>query len=148
MEDLIQLGLGLFLFGLAYFIGTMIEQSHFEELARREKALLHLPVVTVKSFLEDRPVARVQFVSGNVVIASDFFKTVVAGLVSIFGMRIAVAESLVDRVRREAVLRLKQQALDADIILNLRVETTKLGDRQQAGSVEAYAYGTAVYYKK
>lgn len=148
MEDLIQLGIGVVLFGLAYFIGTHVEKKHFENIVTREKALTRLPAVTTKNFLEDISVDHVEFVSGNVVIASDFFKSVVAALVSVFGLRIAVAESLVDRVRREAVLRMKQKALEADIILNMRIETTKLGERGKAGSIEAYAYGTAVYYKK
>jgi uncharacterized protein YbjQ (UPF0145 family) len=148
MEELIQLGIAAAIFGFAYFIGTAIERAHFKELATKEKSLLNLPAVTVKSFLDQRPVDRVQFVSGNVVIASDYFKTVVAYLVSLFGMRIAVAESLIDRVRREAIVRMKQQAPGADIILNVRIDTTKLGDRQKVGSVEGYACGTAIYYKK
>jgi uncharacterized protein YbjQ (UPF0145 family) len=148
MGDLIQLGFAAVVFVLAYFIGTAIERNHFKELIKKEKSLLHLPAVTVKNFLESRPVDRVQLVAGNVVIASDYFKTVVGSLASIFGMRITVAESLIDRVRREAIVRMKQQAPDADIILNVRVATAKLGDRQQVASVEGYAYGTAVYYKK
>lgn len=148
MEDLIQLGILAIIFCIAYFTGTAIEKKHIRQIVEREKKLLYLPAVTTKSFIEDRPVARIKFVSGNVVIACDYFKSVVASLASLFGMRIAVAESLVDRVRREAVLRMKQQALNADIILNLRIETTKIGDRKKTGSVEAYAYGTAIYYKK
>jgi uncharacterized protein YbjQ (UPF0145 family) len=127
MDDLIQLG-----------IETVIKENKW----------LHLPAVTTKSFLEDRPVDRVKFVSGNIVIACDYFKTVVASLASLFGMRIAVAENLVDRVRHEAVLRMKEQARDADIILNLRIETTRLGGRRKTGSVEAFACGTAIYYQK
>ena len=148
MENLFEFGFMAILFGLAYYIGTAIEEVHFKELTAREKSLLQLPAVTAKSFLEERPIERIQFVSGNVVIASDYFKTIVAYVVSIFGMRIAVAESLVDRVRREAIIRMKQQAQGADIILNMRVATAKIGQRQKVSSVEGYAYGTAIYYKK
>ena len=101
-----------------------------------------------KKFLDERPVERIEFVSGSVVIASDYFKTVVGQLASIFGMRISVAESLIDRVRREALVRMKQRAVEADIILNVRVATVKIGDRESVGSVEGFACGTAVYYKK
>jgi uncharacterized protein YbjQ (UPF0145 family) len=148
MEDFFELGIAAVIFCLAYFIGTAIEKKHFRDIIEREKKLLHLPAVTSKSFLEDRPVARIKFVSGNVVIACDYFKAVVASLASFFGMRIVVAESLMDRVRREAILRMKQQAPGADIILNLRISTTKIGDRQNTSCVEAYAYGTAIYYQK
>ena len=43
-------------------------------------------------------------------------------------------------------------AWDADIILNLRIETSAIGNsanrRKAIGSIEAIAYGTAITYKK
>jgi len=61
-------------------------------------------------------------------------------------------ETLVDRARREATLRMKEMAWDADIILNLRIETSAIGNsanrRKAIGSIEAIAYGTAITYKK
>ncbi len=148
MGEFIELGIAVIFFVLAYFIGTFIESKHFKEIVMREKKFLYLPTVTGKSFLDDRPIKEAQLVCGSVVISGDFFKAITASLLSIFGLRIAVAESLVDRARREAILRLKEKVPDSDIILNLRIETMKIGERGKLTGIEAMAYGTAIYYLK
>ena len=57
-------------------------------------------------------------------------------------------ESLVDRARREAVLRMKDQArrAGADSVFDVRLETASIskGEREAVGSVEVLAYGTAL----
>ena len=52
---------------------------------------------------------------------------------------------LVDRARREAILRMKEQAADADLFVNLKLETSSVS---QVGSVEVLAYCTAIWYGK
>lgn len=92
-----------------------------------------------------------QLVSGSVVISIDFFKKFVAGLRSLFGGRLKAYESLLDRARREAILRMKESALqnNARVIINVRIETASInknsGRRQGVGSVEVVAYGTAIF---
>ncbi|MFI7968945.1 YbjQ family protein, partial [Acinetobacter baumannii] len=51
---------------------------------------------------------------------------------------------IVERARREAIVRLKQQAqsVGATHIMGVRLSTTELG--MQGGMVEVFAYGTAV----
>ena len=60
-------------------------------------------------------------------------------------------ESLLDRAKREAILRLKAQATGCDAIINLRMETSNLASVQSRkkgiGGVEVIAYGTAVRYR-
>lgn len=57
-------------------------------------------------------------------------------------------ESLVDRARREAVLKVKQKAEESgyNCIVNLRIETSSISKnaKQTVGSVEAMAYATAI----
>jgi uncharacterized protein YbjQ (UPF0145 family) len=71
-----------------------------------------------------------------------------AGLRSLLGGRIGAYESLVDRARREAVLRMKRHAQDqgATQIFNVKLETSSIskGNRRQIGSVEIFAYGTGL----
>ena len=73
---------------------------------------------------------------------------------NIVGGRIKSYESLLDRGRREAILRMKKAAaeLDADVILNLRFETSGIGQvtrkKGSIGSFEVLAYGTAVKFKQ
>ncbi|NNK94067.1 MAG: heavy metal-binding domain-containing protein, partial [Desulfobacterales bacterium] len=80
----------------------------------------------------------------------DYFKKIMATLSNIFGGQLTSYESLLDRARREAVLRLKESCPQADQIINLRIETSSItkGDNKQIGCVEVLAYGTAVYSKR
>ena len=92
-------------------------------------------------------------VCGSVVISSDYFKRILASLRGIVGGRVKSYESLLDRSRREAILRLKEQALQqgANLIVNLRLETSAIGNsanqKGHIGSVETFAYGTALFIR-
>ena len=147
MADLITWGIWISLFVFSYFIGTYREKKHLKNIVEREKLLVSLPALTMK-FAEDRPVVKTELVMGSVVIGGDFFKQVVAGLASLFGMRISVAEAMMDRARREAILRMKEKAVGADAILNVRIEGLKIGERKKITGIEVLACGTAVYYSK
>ena len=142
MGDLIYL---IILIGVGYFIGTRVEKSHYKSIEEREAKLLYLPVVSSENLLEERAISEASLVYGNAVISTDYFKLILAGLRNLLGGEVSAFETLLDRARREAILRLKEKAQGADIILNLRVETCRIS---QAGSIEVLAYGTAVYYKK
>ena len=82
---------------------------------------------------------------GGVVVASDYFKSFLAGLVNFFGGAVVSYESLIDRARREAMLRMKAEAkvLEAELIFNVKFETMTVGSGRTA-SVEVLAYGTAL----
>ena len=145
MADLIVLGV---LIALGYTAGTIAEKRHYRSIRERERAMLHLPAVTLKAV---DPAAYRQasatLVYGSAVISIDTFKRILAGLRNIFGGTVKSYESLIDRARREAQLRMKQMAADADIIVNVRIETATVGrkaNKQGVGCVEAFAYGTAI----
>tara|TARA_B100001105_G_C22118560_1_gene326510 strand:+ start:295 stop:525 length:231 start_codon:yes stop_codon:yes gene_type:complete len=67
---------------------------------------------------------------------------------NIFGGRVGAYESLLDRARREAVLRMQDEAcqLGAETIYNVKYETSRIGENaaKGLGSVEVLAYGTAL----
>jgi uncharacterized protein YbjQ (UPF0145 family) len=88
-----------------------------------------------------------RLVAGSVVISVDYFKRFLAGLRNIFGGRVRSYESLLDRARREAILRMKAEAkaLGADMVFNIKMETASIskGRRNAIGAVEVLAYGTA-----
>lgn len=139
----------LILFFGTWFIGGMMERKHFEWIRAREAALLHLPAITLRTPDSGRVVADARLVTGCVVISHDYFKKVLASLRKIFGGRLRSYESLLDRARREAVLRMKESCAGADAILNVRLETSTIsrtqGD-QGLGAIEVVAYGTAIRY--
>ena len=146
-----QLTLFLILLGLGFFVGKYLEGRHYKSIVQREEELKNFPVVSFK-----KPVGvkgrsmESRLVCGCVVISIDYFKRVIAGIRNVFGGNISVFETLVDRARREAILRMKESCSDADQIINVRIETSsvyKTSNKGSVGSVEVIAYGTAITFK-
>jgi uncharacterized protein YbjQ (UPF0145 family) len=136
----------LILLIVAYFIGTYLEKRHYQSIIRRENELNALPAVSLRT----PPPGNFhhELVLGNVTISVDYFKRFLASLHAFFGGRITSYETLLDRARREALLRLKESAQqqNALLILNVRYETASIykGRGNNIGSVEVLAYGTAL----
>ena len=146
----LQIGIPLTLIALGYFAGRYAERKHYASIHQREEQFLQLPAVPTKQWDTDRSVAEARLVCGSVVISADYFKRLLAGLRNIVGGRMRSYESLLDRARREAILRLKEQFPEADIIVNLRMETSTIGGNSRKGgvsAVELVAYGTAIKYR-
>ena len=146
--DLWQFSFILLLLGLGYGFGRFAEYRHYRSIIKREDALSDLIVICSKNLPESAGAPTTRLVMGNVVISVDFFKRFVAHLRMIFGGRVHTYESLLDRARREAILRMQAQAsaLGATMIFNTRFETSSIskGQQQTVGSIEVLAYGTAV----
>ncbi len=145
----LNLGISLVLLVIGYTVGTIAEKRHYRSILRREAALNDLIMVVCKTLPESAEAPKTQLVLGSVVISIDYFKKFVAGLRMLFGGRVHTYESLLDRGRREALLRMQESAkkLGADMIFNVRLETSSIskGARNSVGSVEVLAYGTAIY---
>ncbi len=145
MENLIFLAV---LISLGYFFGRFAEKKHFKSILLREEQLLDLPATSSKHpFTNPNGIEKSQLVTGGVVISVDYFKRMLAGLRNLFGGNIQAYETLLDRARREAILRMKESCPGATEIINIRVETSSIskGKKNQVGCVEVLAYGTAIY---
>ncbi len=153
IQIIFNLGLPLLVFVGAYFTGTAIERRHFRNLRVRENAFRRFLTVTFPYVPEDREVVASELVTGSVVVSIDHFKRFLAGLRMLFGGRITAYETLLDRGRREAIMRLKENSRQRGFqaVINLRLETSRLassrGDRGTAG-VEVLAFGTALRFGK
>lgn len=137
---------------IGYIGGTIAEMRHYRSIIAREKEFLKLPTVTIDRIIqEDAEIKSVEMVQGSAVISVDYFKRILAALINFFGGEVKSYESLLDRARREATLRMKEKALNADIILNTRIETATIGSsanrRNSIGCIEAIAYGTSITYR-
>lgn len=147
MELVINLAF-IALLGLVGLVaGSLLERKHYRSIREREARYKHILI-----FNEKRPPSAVSgqpfhLVQGAVVISSDYFKNMAAGLRSIFGGRLKNYETLLDRARREAVLRMKEQAhaRGAHMVVGVLFETSALNQntRGQIVSCEVLAYGTA-----
>lgn len=143
-------GWPILLLMLAYFIGTIIENRHFRRIRAREDEYREYPVVTFDTMPDDWNAGASTMVAGSIVVSLDYFKRVIAGLRGIVGGRVKTYEPLLDRARREAVLRMIESAREQgfDAIFNVRLETSRLansrGDGKGTAGVEMLAFGTAV----
>ena len=147
MENLI---IFLVLISLGYGFGKIAEKNHYKSIIEREKKLVALPTTSSKYPIgEATNIRKSLLVQGNVVISVDYFKRILAGLRNFFGGTVQSYETLLDRARREAILRLKESCPQADQIINLRLETSSIykGRKKKIGSVEVLAYGTAIYFE-
>lgn len=143
---MIDLIIFLTLLVLGYGTGRFAEHRHYKSILQREDQLRNIPAVATKRAPWGDPVPESYLVSGSVVISVDYFKRFVAGLRNLVGGRVTTYETLLDRARREAILRMKEEAkaLGGHIVFNIKVETASIskGQKNTVGSVEVLAYGT------
>ncbi len=148
LEIIFQFGLPLALLLIALISGTWLEHRHFRLIEEREAGSQNLPVLSTREVPDDQPVAEARMVSGSVVVSVDYFKRFLAGLRSIFGGEVRAYASLLDRARREAILRMKEEWPEAHLIVNARIETSSIskGEQKSIGGTEVFAYGTAIRF--
>ncbi len=148
MEAFIQLGFFITLLAIGYIFGRRAEVKHYRSIASREQTLGHIVVTTERLPAVEYMRYSSGMVCGNVVISIDYFKLIAASLRSLLGGRIAAYESLLDRGRREAILRMQQEAAEvgAELVINLKFETSRISGNASRGigSIEVLAYGTAL----
>lgn len=143
-----ELGFTALLLLIGVFFGTRAQKKHIADLNMREEALRHIIVTNLKVLpaSETPP----QLVTGSVVIAFDYFRRFIAFFVMLVGGRITMYEDMLDRARREALLRLLEDAdtKGAREVHNVRFEFSRVGSSAKGanvgGGAELLAYGTAV----
>lgn len=138
---LIPLSLGI--------IGWRIEKNHFARLDQEERQYSNIMVSDLRYLPENWSASDPVLVTGSVVIANDYLKKFIASWIQIFGGRIFTYERMVERARREAVLRMLKEASrrSANVIWCVRITTSAINvaeSNQQSGGVEVVAYGTAM----
>ena len=137
----------LILLAMGYGFGRAAELRHFKSIRTREAVLQKIPAIASKIPDPALHPRQTQLVTGSVVISVDYFKRFIATLRNLVGGRVTSYETLLDRARREAILRMKEEArvLGASLVFNIKLETSSIsqGQRNTVGSVEVLAYGTA-----
>ncbi|GAG43619.1 unnamed protein product, partial [marine sediment metagenome] len=155
MEDVLGLVIGFVLvFGIpvglllaGWIIGSTVESAHFRRLAEWEQRLSAVMMSNMRQLPPNWQASDATLVVGEAVIATDRFKVVMASLRNLFGGRVRSYETLMERARREAVVRMLRHAQQsgANVVWNVRVETATIQGKQEgkSGGVEVMAYGTA-----
>ncbi len=147
-QFLMQIIIPLLFVLVCFLIGKGIELHHFKKLAQREQQLSGIIVTNLKTIPPQYENAQPILVMGSAVIATDYFKVFAAGLRKLFGGEMKSYVTLMERARREAMVRLLEQAAQqgATAVWNIRYETstTHGQHRKKPGGVEVLAYGTAL----
>jgi uncharacterized protein YbjQ (UPF0145 family) len=143
--ETLNLWLLLALLLLGYGAGRWQERRHFRSIRLREEALRHVVALNTRYVPEGVAATGAQLVTGGVVVSSVYFKTFVAGFRAFFGGRFRGYETLLERARREALLRLKEdaQAAGATLVIGVRFQSTTIAG-SSTPSVEVLAFGTAL----
>jgi uncharacterized protein YbjQ (UPF0145 family) len=134
----------------AWIAGSFLERQHLSSLLLLESGSTDVLAITVEDIPEDWHPESSDLVMGNVVISQDYFKRVAAGLKGIVGGNIGVFEPLLERARREALVRMKAEARARghNTIINVRMETSRMASTASNGKgtagVEILAFGTAI----
>ncbi len=150
MDTLVSLGITLVLIVVGYVAGRGFERRHYASIRAREQQLSHVMVTTMKTVPGLGDATESELVLGAVVVSIDYFKRFAASLRNLFGGRVQSYETVIDRARREAQLRMKEQAVARgyDTIVCSRIETSRLasshGNNQGIAGIEIVAFGTAV----
>lgn len=131
--------------GLAgWLLAAWFERRHLRSLSAREAPLQHISVNTCKNPPPCEPESSALLI-GSVVVAHDYFRTLIITIKSLIGGNIQPYERLVQRGRREALIRLKEEAdlRGLDKLVNVRFDTNSISGRF-LHAVEMVAYGTGV----
>ena len=150
IASLINLLLPITLLVATYFIGSFIERKHFADIAAREEKYRAFATITFEAVPVGWNVIEADLAKGSVVISIDYFKRFLAGLRGLVGGRVKSYESLLDRARREALLRMTEDAVSRGYhaVINVRLETSRLATSRSDGKgiagVEMLAFGTAI----
>ena len=129
---------------VGWAVATWFERRHFREMDEREVVLDDITLSTLKnvnSGISDE----VMLLTGSVVISHDYFRTLLIIIKKIIGGNIFAYERLINRARREAIIRLKEEARVQGMnkIINIRFGSALVGPKFLT-AIEMVAYGTGV----
>ncbi len=150
MELIIGAGFALVFLALGFLFGKMADQKHLADLAVREQSYQTMISTQSKHFLAPVPGKFAPTIlSSETVIANDYFKRFLASFRSFFGGEIKSYNVLMERARRETILRILEQARAGgyNAICNLRLESADIGGNlSKQGMSIVCVLGTATAY--
>lgn len=151
IELWISIGIPVLLIVIGRLVGSTLERRHYQDIVEREARFRAQPTFSDKLLHAPGPIRSASLALGSVVISVDHFKRFLSGFRMIFGGEVRSYSSLIERARREALLRMKESQPDADAYINTRLETSTIASstgNEGMGTVEVLAYATAVQYDR
>jgi uncharacterized protein YbjQ (UPF0145 family) len=143
--------LPLWLLLIGWICGSAAQRRHYRSMNLRYREHSHMLVTDLRTFPQalTRPGTKPPgLVVCQTVIATDYLKSFLANLRKIFGGEVRSYLQLVERARREALLRVLEEARQRgyNAVCNVRLETADIGGNmgnKGAAMVTLVASGTA-----
>lgn len=125
---------------LGWAIPARLEHKHRQYMDEREKLLGDIQINTSKHIRPDAVDATILY--GSVVISHDLFRTFFIQFRKLIGGNIKAYERLIDRGRREAFIRLREEARlrGFNKVINVRFTNSYV----TKSAIELVAYGTGI----
>ena len=130
---------------IGWGIGRVKIRNHRAILNKQDEAFKAIRLHNVKYTPSHtaRDASEAVLITGSLVLSIDVFRRFIAGFIQLAGGEVNNYTDLLDRGRRDALLRLKAQAQDlgAQDIYNIKIQSASIG---MGKGIEILAYGTAV----
>ncbi len=139
----------LILLGLGFFVGGTTERRHYARIERREQEMSDMLLTQVKTFPHAISGERApELICAEVVVATDYLKSLFAKFRNFFGGEVRSYQTLMDRARREALLRVQARARHRghNALCNIRIQTADVGGNsleRKVATVAVIASATA-----
>jgi uncharacterized protein YbjQ (UPF0145 family) len=150
MDVLLQLLLSLPFILLGLTVGRWNQRRHLRRIAEREAALSDMTVSELKTFPGGcDPSFTPRLLDTGVVIGSDQWKRFLAGYRKLAGGELRGYTPMMERARREAILRLLEsaRALGYNAVCNIRLETAVIGGQRQRAMILAAIIASGTAYR-
>jgi len=135
----------LILLILGWGVGRGIISRHRKRLDAQDEAFKNIRLHNIKYKPSVSVTAPVEtyLVTGSLVLSIDVFRRLMAAFIQIAGGEVSNYSDLLERGRRDALLRLKAEAdsFGAQDIYNIKIQSAAIGANH---GIEILAYGTAV----
>lgn len=133
---------------VAYFWARGVDRRHFSSIIEREAQYADITVTDLRSPPGAVEPSQGGLVTGATVVANDYFRSWAASIRNIFGGEVRGLQVMLERARREAILRMLAEAreMGADAVYNLRIDTSTITGKRanKPSGIEVLVSGTAV----
>lgn len=140
----------------SWLYGNYYQAKKVEQLQARESAFLAQHgrdnIHNISTLIPPKPITSCGLVMANISVGTSWWQTMIGRLHSIIGGNITLFDRVLNYGRKEALQRLREQALQQgwDNVINVRLETSRIVSSSNNGRSSAFeilAYGTGIKHQ-
>ena len=159
-EDNLWLALGMaFSVGpilFSWLYGNYYQSNKVKNLLARENAFLAQHgqdnIHSISHLIPSQPITNCGLVMANISVGTSWWQTMIGRFHAMIGGNITMFDRVLNYGRKEALQRLREQALQQgwDNVINVRLETSRIVSSSNQGKSSAFeilAYGTGIKHQ-